>query len=123
MSAFLNEWYLWLKAFHLIFVITWMAGLFYLPRLFVYHARVKTGSEQDKMFQTMEHKLLRIIMNPSMVLVWILGVTLIFTPAAGISFDYGWIWVKLAGVIGLTVFNHLLALWRKDFATGKNKRD
>lgn len=122
MSAFLDSWYLWIKAFHLIFVITWMAGLFYLPRLFVYHTRVKAGSDQDKMFQVMEAKLLRIIMNPSMILVWILGAALLFTPVAGISLESGWILVKLAAVVGLTVFHHLLALWRKDFAAGTNKR-
>lgn len=122
MSTFLNEWYLWIKSLHLIFVITWMAGLFYLPRLFVYHAGARAGSGQDKTFRVMERKLLKVIMNPSSILVWVLGVALIFTPAAGVSFADGWIWVKLAAVSGLTWFHHLLARWVKVFAAGNNRR-
>jgi putative membrane protein len=121
MSAFLAEWYLWIKAFHIIFVITWMAGLFYLPRLFVYHSRAKVGSERDKEFQVMERKLLRIIMNPSFIMVWVLGLSLFFTPGLAPT-DAGWVWVKGAAVIGLTIFHHALALWRKDFVAGKNTK-
>lgn len=121
MSAFLIEWYLWIKAFHIIFAITWMAGLFYLPRLFVYHSRAKVGSERDKEFQVMERKLLRIIMNPSVIMVWVLGLSLFFTPGLA-PMDAVWVWVKGAAVIGLTGFHHALALWRKDFAAGKNTR-
>ena len=122
MSEFLADWYLWLKAFHVIFVITWMAGLFYLPRLFVYHCRVKVGSEQDKMFQVMEGKLLRIIMNPSMILVWIFGIALIFAIGTDAFFGEAWGWVKLTAVSVLTWFHHALARYRKDFAAGKNIR-
>lgn len=121
MSAFLSDWYLWIKAFHIIFVITWMAGLFYLPRLFVYHAGAKVGSDQDKQFQTMERKLLRIIMNPALIMGWVFGLALFFTPGLAPT-DAGWVWVKGAAVIGLTGFHHYLALWRKDFAAGKNTK-
>lgn len=121
MIDFLNEWYLWIRALHIIFVITWMAGLFYLPRLFVYHARVTPGSDQDEMFQVMEYKLLRVIMNPSIILVWVFGLALLFAPASGVFFDDTWIWVKLAAVVSLTGFHHLLGLWRKDFAAGNNR--
>lgn len=122
MTEFLADWHLWLKAFHVIFVITWMAGIFYLPRLFVYHCGVKTGSGQDKMFQVMERKLLRTIMNPSMILVWIFGIALIFAIGVEVFFGEIWGWVKLAAVVGLTWFHHLLARYRKDFAAGKNSR-
>jgi len=121
MSDFLITWYFWIKAFHLIFVITWMAGLFYLPRLFVYHTRVKAGGEEDQRFQMMEKKLLKIIMNPSIVLVWIFGLMLVFTPGV-ISWADIWPWVKAGAVIALTGFHHSLGRWRKDFATGKNQK-
>ncbi len=121
MSALLVEWYLWIKAFHIIFVITWMAGLFYLPRLFVYHSRAKVGSERDKEFQVMERKLIRVIMNPSMIMVWILGPALFLTPGLA-PLDAGWVWVKGAAVIGLTGFHHSLSAWRKKFAEGKNTK-
>ncbi len=120
MADFLTDWYLWIKAFHLIFVITWMAGLFYLPRLFVYHSQVKAGGPEDQRFQVMEKKLLKIIMNPSIMLVWILGLMLVFTPGV-VSWAEGWPWVKAAAVIVLTGFHHVLGRWRKDFALGKNK--
>ena len=122
MIEFLQDWYLWLKAFHLIVVITWMAGIFYLPRLYVYHTRVKVGSDQDKLFQTMEHKLLRIIMAPSSVLVWVLGIALIFSIGWEVFFDSIWGWVKLAAVSGMTWYHHYLAARRKDFAAGKNTK-
>lgn len=121
MVAFLSEWYLWIKAFHIIFVTTWMAGLFYLPRLFVYHTRAKVGSDRDKEFQVMERKLLRIIMNPSIVMVWVLGLALFFIPGLAPT-DAGWVWVKGAAVIGLTWFHHSLGTWRKKFAAGKNTK-
>jgi protoporphyrinogen IX oxidase len=121
-TAFLNEWHLWIKAFHVVFVVAWMAGLFYLPRLFVYHAKAKPGSELDQTLQVMELKLLRVIMDPAIVMVWILGVLLLLTPASGVPLQDGWIWVKLGGVLGLTLFHHALARWRKDFAAGANTR-
>ena len=122
MSEFLADWYLWIKALHIIFVVTWMAGIFYLPRLFVYHCRVRPGSEPDKMFQTMERKLLRAIMNPSLILVWIFGPLLVFAPQAGVEFGDAWVWLKFAAVLGLTLFHHVLGRWRKAFAAGNNTR-
>jgi len=121
MGQFLLDWYLWIKAFHLIFVMTWMAGLFYLPRLFVYHTQVKPGGPEDARFQLMEKKLLKVIMNPSIILVWVLGMMLVLTPGI-VSWDMGWPWVKAASVITLTGFHHVLGRWRNDFAQGKNNR-
>lgn len=112
--------YPWVKSLHVVSVIAWMAGLFYLPRLFVYH--VEQGAQSgamDTLFQTMEYKLLRVIMNPAMIATWVFGLCLVFTPGV---VDWGavWPWTKAAAVLGMTWFHHWLALRRKDFAAGKN---
>lgn len=109
--------YPWIKAFHIMAVISWMAGIFYLPRLFVYHVEQKNGV--DPIFEMMEEKLLRVIMNPAMVVTWVLGLCLVFTP--GIV-DWGsvWPWVKAAGVLAMTWFHHWLSKRRKDFKEGRN---
>lgn len=115
--------YLWIKAFHVMAVIAWMAGLFYLPRLFVYHAeRGAPGSETDKLLQVMEAKLLRLIMNPSMILTWVLGMTLVSIPGI-VDWSQVWPWTKLASVLAMTWFHMWLAARRKDFVAGRNLRD
>lgn len=122
MGDFLAEYYSWTKAFHIMSVIAWMAGLFYLPRLFVYHSEaVEAGSETDRLFQTMERKLLRLIMNPAMVATWIFGLALVFTPGI-VDWSMVWPWTKAAAVLGMSWFHHWLARRRKDFATGQNLR-
>lgn len=121
MGDFLAENYDWLRAFHLIFVIAWMAGLFYLPRLFVYHADVAAGEEQDDLFQTMERRLLRIIMNPAMIGVWLFGLLLLWAQDWQ-AFSHSWFQVKFAGVIGMTGFHMLLARWRRHFVDGQNQK-
>ena len=104
---------LWLKALHVIAVMSWMAGLLYLPRLFVYHAEAKPESEAFKTFKVMEERLLRIIMTPAMMVVWITGLVL----AWGNNFWLdGWFLAKLALVVAMTVFHGKLASWRKEFA-------
>lgn len=122
MSEFLANWYFWIKALHIIFVVTWMVGIFYLPRLFVYHCRIEPGSDPDKMFQTMERKLFKVIMNPSMILVWIFGPLLVLAPQAGVDLGAIWVWVKFAAIVGLTGFHHVLGRWRKAFEAGENTR-
>jgi putative membrane protein len=104
--------YPWTKAFHLIAVIAWMAGLFYLPRLFVYHSDAAIGSAPSELFKVMERRLLRGIMNPAMVAVWVLGITLVLTPGA-VDWRAGWWHAKLTSVIAMTVFHHHLSLSRK----------
>jgi putative membrane protein len=114
--------YPWTLSLHIIAVLTWMAGIFYLPRLFVYHAeRVGQGNDTDALFQTMEYKLFKYIMNPSLIAVWVFGLTLVFTP--GIV-DWGSVWpyTKGASVIAMTWFHHWLGLRRKEFAGGANTR-
>lgn len=106
-----------IKILHITAVISWVAGLLYLPRIFVYHTQVKVGSETDKIFQVMERKLLRYIMNPAMILVFIFG----FYLASQIGFEFIWLHIKLTLVAILTFYHHLLGRWRKAFEKGENK--
>lgn len=112
------SYYLWFKAFHLVAVICWMVGLLYLPRLYAYHTKAAIGSETDKTFQVMENRLLRVIMNPAMIITYILGLTNAYI--YGLVALGTWFHIKMTAVAGLTVFHGLLARWRKNFATGQN---
>jgi putative membrane protein len=115
------ELYPWIKSLHVISVIAWMAGLFYLPRLFVYHVEApEVEKHAAELFQTMERRLLRVIMNPAMVATWVFGLALVFTP--GIV-DWGSVWpyTKAAGVLGLTWFHHWLGYRRKELMNGTCK--
>lgn len=111
---------LWIKALHIISVIAWMAGLLYLPRLFVYHATSTIGSEQSETFKVMERRLLRLIMNPAMGVVWLTGPWLVWYYA---YWKAPWFLAKLTLVIVLTVFHHVLAAWFKAFAADRNTHD
>jgi putative membrane protein len=107
-----------IKILHIISVISWMVGLLYLPRIFVYHAEVKIGSEADIIFQTMEKKLIRYIMNPAMILTFIFG----FYLASQIGFDMIWLHIKILLVLILAFFHAYLSKTRRNFAAGKNKK-
>ena len=111
---------LWLKALHVIAVISWMAGLLYLPRLFVYHCRAEAGSAQSETFKVMERRLLRLIMNPAMIVVWITGPLLAW--GQGMLHDR-WLAAKFVLVVLLTGYHHALGLWRKAFAADANDHD
>ena len=112
----------WTLALHVISVIAWMAGIFYLPRLYVYHVeKAADKPDLDQIFQEMERKLLRVIMNPAMIATWLFGLMLVFTPGL-VDWSEIWPWVKAAMVLGMTGFHHALANWRKDFAVGRNER-
>ena len=115
MSDFLIAAYPWIKALHIVSVVAWMAGLLYLPRLFVYHAEAEMGSDKTETFKIMERRLLRGIMAPALILVVLFGALLAATPGV-VDWHQGWIWAKLVLVAGLIVFHHLLAYWRKSFA-------
>ncbi len=120
MSDILIASYPWVKAFHIMAVISWMAGIFYLPRLFVYHVeQSEPGDTRDEVFQTMEQKLLRVIMNPAMIVTWGLGLLLALTPGI-VDWSAVWPYVKLAGILAMTWFHHWLGLRRKDFLSGNN---
>ena len=113
------------RGLHILAVIAWMAGLLYLPRLFAYHTAAARGSELDVTFQTMEGKLLRIIMNPAMVVAWVLGLTLLwrlYTIEGHAVFAQPWVVAKLAGVVFVTFWHQYLASARKAFARGENKK-
>lgn len=124
-TRFLADWYPWTKALHIMAVIAWMAGLFYLPRLYVYHVEgfqkrgVVAGSEMDHLFQHQERLLLKAIINPASFAVWGFGLCLVFTPGI-VDWSMAWPWAKAAGVLGMTWFHHWLARRRKDFAKGAN---
>jgi uncharacterized integral membrane protein (TIGR00701 family) len=108
-----------LKALHIVAVISWMAGLLYLPRLFVYHADAEKGSAQSETFKLMERRLLRGIMNPAMIAVWIFGLALAWQ---GDWWHAGWWQMKFGFVLGLTFIHHLYGRWRKEFAEDRNTR-
>ena len=110
--------YPWIKSLHVIAVIAWMAGLFYLPRLFVYHAEATDpGSDRDMLFQTMERRLLRAIMTPAMVAAWSAGLVMVATPGL-IDWSQVWPWTKAAAVLAMTVFHMWCARHRRLFAEG-----
>ena len=122
MDDLLAEAYPWVKVLHVISVISWMAGLFYLPRLFVYHAeRVAQSGESDALFQVMERRLLRAIMNPAMIATWVFGLMLVATPGI-VDWGMVWPWTKGISVLAMTWFHMWLAARRKDFAAGQNVR-
>ena len=115
--------YEWIKAFHIIAFTAWMAGMLYLPRLFVYHCVAEKGSVQSETFKVMERRLLRAIINPAMMATWVLGLWLAWL---GPDSRYGWFgspWLqaKLALVVLLSALHGLLARWRKDFAADRNR--
>jgi putative membrane protein len=118
MSDVLIAAYPWIKALHIVSIVAWMAGLLYLPRLFVYHADAVPGSDKAETFKVMERRLLHGIMNPALVAAVVLGVLLAATPGI-VDWHQAWIWTKLALVLGLLGFHHGLARWRKQFAAGK----
>ena len=110
--------YPWVKALHVMAMIAWMAGLFYLPRLFVYHTQQVVGSDQDALFQKMERLLLRAIMNPAMIATWVFGLTLVLTPGV-VDWHAGWWHLKFASVLGMTWFHMYLARGRRTLAAGE----
>jgi|SRR5271165_4090840 len=119
--SFLLPLYPWIKALHVIAVIAWMAGLLYLPRLFVYHCDVPRGSAESERFKVMERRLLKQIMTPAMIAVWALGLLLVATPGV-IDWSAGWWHVKLLMVILMSGFHGGLSRWRRDFLEDRNTR-
>ncbi len=114
-----GELYLWIKALHVIAVISWMAGLLYLPRLFVYHCSVDVGSAASETFKVMERRLLRAIMFPASIVAWAAGLTM---AVSGGLFHDGWFHVKLTLVVLMTIAHHMMVRWYRDFATDRNSR-
>lgn len=119
--AALAPLYPWLKALHLLADIAWMAGLLYLPRLFVYHCETQPGSAESERFKVMERRLLKRITVPSMVAAWVFGVLLVLTPGA-VDWHAGWWHTKLLMVILLSGFTGAASRWRRDFLEDRNRR-
>jgi putative membrane protein len=114
-----GELYGWFKALHIISVIAWMAGMLYLPRLFVYHAAAKPGSELSETLKVMERRLLRGIINPAMIAAWAFGIALAATQG---FWSAPWLQAKLLLVLLLTALHGFLARWRRDFERDANRR-
>ena len=114
-----SDLYLWVKALHVIAVIAWMAGMLYLPRLFVYHADVPVGSPQSETFKVMERRLLRAIINPAMVVSWVLGLWLAWR---GFGLMGGWLHVKIALVVVMSAVHGYLSYAVRLFAEDRNNR-
>lgn len=120
--GFLAPAYLWIKALHVTAIIAWMAGMLYLPRLYVYHCQTVRGSAESERFKVMEHRLLRQIVNPAMMAAWTFGILLVLTPGV---IDWGrdhWWHVKLTAVLLLSAMHGQFARWRQDFLEDRNRR-
>ncbi len=113
----MTDLYLWLKALHVIAVIAWMAGMLYLPRLYVYHCKASPGSELSETFKVMERRLLRAIINPAMIAAWILGLSMAWQ---GDLWAEGWFHGKLLLLLGMQLIHAAYARWRRQFATDAN---
>jgi putative membrane protein len=118
MIGWLGGAYLWVEAAHVISVIAWMAGMLYLPRLFVYHAVATPGGEHAETLKVMERRLMRAIINPSMIATWVLGLMLFAHLGA---WTEGWMHAKLLLVLGMTGMQHGLSRWRKNFEADRNQ--
>lgn len=122
MNDLLNLLYPWIKSLHIVSVMSWMAGMFYLPRLFVYHAeRGAVGTPMHETFVVMEGKLLKLIMNPAMIATWVFGILLVLTPGL-IDWGSGWPWVKVVAVLAMSGMHGWLGARRKEFEAGVNTR-
>lgn len=119
MTGFLGPFYPWVKALHVLAVIAWMAGMLYLPRLFVYHCETQPGSQESERFKLMERRLFKAIVNPAMIAVWILGLCLTISSEA---WREGWLQAKFVLVLLMSGVHGLYARWLKDFARDANTR-
>lgn len=111
--------YPWIKALHIMAVVSWMAGLFYLPRLFVYHVERGQSKETSQTFIVMEQKLMKVIMNPAMAVTWVMGILLVLTPGV-VAWGEIWPWTKLVGIIAMTGFHEWCKKRIVDFESGSN---
>lgn len=117
--SFFAPFLLYTKSLHVIAVMAWMAGLFYLPRLYVYHCGLVRGSVESERFKVMERRLLKQIMNPAMMATWGFGIILILTPGA-VDWSSGWWWIKFISVILMSGFHGACSKWRKVFLEDRN---
>ena len=116
-----GEVYLWVKALHMISVMAWMAGMLYLPRLFVYHCDAELGSELSETLKVMEGRLLRLIINPAMISSWVFGLTMLVV-SGDVLWSQPWMIIKLVCVVFMSIAHGEMAKWRKDFEADRNTR-
>lgn len=121
MDDLLSASYPWVKSLHIVSIIAWMAGMLYLPRLFVYHCDAQPGSDKSETFKIMERRLLRAIINPAMIASFVFGILLLLTPGV-VDWGAWWIYAKLTLVLAMTAVHGLFARWRKEFEADKNTR-
>ncbi len=123
MTETLLPFYSWIKALHVIAVISWMAGLLYMPRLFVYHCESEAGSQQSETFKIMEERLARVIMQPAMIATLLFGLAMIVLPGTpGYIVRAGlWLWLKLGFVLGLLIVHFAMMRWKNAFALDRNE--
>ncbi len=119
--SFLAPYLLWIKALHVVAMVAWMSGLFYLPRLYVYHCQVAPGSAEGERFKVMERRLLKQIMNPAMIVTWIAGLLMASIPGV-VDMHALWFPVKLVLVLLMTGFHGACSRWRRDFLNDRNRR-
>lgn len=112
--------YLWIQSLHIIAVISWMAAMLYLPRLFVYHADTQVGSDQSETFKVMERKLVRYIGTPAMIATWVFGIMMVVANPS--VFDGGWMHIKFTCVILMSAFHGISASWMKKFSRDENTK-
>lgn len=117
----IGDLYHWIKSLHIIAVIAWMAGMLYLPRLFVYHTQVRSGSEVSELFKVMERRLLRFIINPAMIVAWAAGIWLIIYTNALDPQNGKWMHYKLLLLVFMQIVHSMLARYRRHFAKDANK--
>ncbi len=115
------EAYLWVKALHIVSIIAWMAGLLYLPRLFVYHTQCDAGTQQSETFKIMERRLLRVIMAPAMIFSFGSGIALLLSLDPSV-WSEGWIYVKLVCIVLLSMVHMMMGAWRRAFAENRNTK-
>jgi putative membrane protein len=121
MDDVLISYYPWVKSLHIISIIAWMAGMLYLPRLYIYHCDAPPGSDKSETFKIMERRLLRAIINPAMIASFVFGIALLLTPGI-VDWSAWWIYVKLALVLAMTAAHGVFSRWRKDFESDSNTR-
>lgn len=116
-----GDLYSWIKALHVISVIAWMAGMFYLPRLYIYHVDAPVGSPQSETFKVMERRLLRAIINPAMIASFVFGIWMLSLLGSAV-WSQGWWHVKLTMVLLMGTYHMFLSRWRRDFEADRNRR-
>ena len=119
MADFISQHYLWIKALHIVAVMAWMAGMLYLPRLYIYHVDAEKGSDKSETFKIMERRLMRIIINPAMIMAFVFGGLMIWGNPD--LLHQGWFHVKLTAIILMSALHGIFSRWRKVFARDENK--